>query len=121
MEAAFATFPENELNDLYRQTVVEIMTQILDYWSQTTGKTKIQFAEESGIWTVYLDRDTYQTRTLDKYLNLTILPKNPRLKDVFSSARYVLDTCPESASLKTRLQANLSKLTAINQARKTNS
>ena len=38
---------------------------------QTTGKTKIELAQDSEIWTASVDHyGTYSTRTFDRYLNI---------------------------------------------------
>jgi len=113
MEDAFARMSKEDVEKLFRQTIVELMTTALDTWTQATGKDKIQFAEESKIWRAYVDVGTYKTRTLDKYLDIEKLPKNPRWKDVVKSVEFVLKLCPESNSLTTQLQASLSKLRAL--------
>ena len=55
--------------------------------------SKFDFAEKSGIWRVHLDRSSLQTRTLDKYLTIETLPKNPRWRDVIATAEFVLAEC----------------------------
>ena len=77
-----------------REKIVRIMTLSLQYWERSTQNSKIELAEQSGIWRVYLDRSTFQTRTLDKYLSLKTLPKRPRLDDVIKTAHFVLIQCP---------------------------
>ncbi|GAL24003.1 chitin catabolic cascade sensor histidine kinase ChiS [Vibrio variabilis] len=69
------------------------MTSSLSYWEEVTGQSKFAFAEQSGLWRVYLDRSTLQTRTLDKYLRLETLPKTPRWRTVLSSVEYILEHC----------------------------
>ena len=54
------------------------------------GKTKLDLAEESQIWTVYIDKSTPTTRPLDKYLQIDSCPKNPRAQRVIDTAEYVL-------------------------------
>lgn len=76
-----------------RETLVNAMTCALSYWQQSSGKSKFAFAEESGLWRVYLDRSTLQTRTLDKYLRIETLPKTPRWRTVLSSIDFILDAC----------------------------
>jgi two-component system sensor histidine kinase ChiS len=117
MEKEFNGLSKKEIEVLFRQTIVEVMTDVLEAWERATGKNKIQFAEESKIWRVYLDADVYKTRTLDKYMNIDKLPKNPHYKDVIKSVEFVLTVFPESNPLKTRLQASLPKLRALIKAR----
>ncbi|MBU4055073.1 MAG: response regulator [Proteobacteria bacterium] len=117
MEDQFAKLSKNDVDQLYRQTLVELMTNALELWTLATGKDKIQFAEESNIWSAYLDVGTFKTRTLDKYLDVEKLPKNPRWKDVVKSVEFVSNVCPEPNPLKTRLQASLSKLRGLVKAK----
>ncbi|WED22273.1 ATP-binding protein [Vibrio sp. JC009] len=78
-----------------RELLVAAMTTAIGYWETSTGKSKFDFAEASGLWRVYLDRSTLQTRTLDKYLRLETLPKTPRWRTVLSSLDYILDKCAD--------------------------
>ncbi len=70
------------------------MCLVLEYWEFGSGKSKIELAEESKIWKVHIDGSTPKTRTLDKYLNINTLPKNPRWREVQKSVDYVLTHCP---------------------------
>ncbi len=78
--------------------IVNTMSLAIDYWQTTTGKTKIELAEESKIWKVYLDKSTFRTKTLDRYLSVESLPKKPRWKDVVATAQYVMTFCHEPSS-----------------------
>ncbi|WP_413112690.1 response regulator [Thaumasiovibrio sp. DFM-14] len=82
---------EKSKADLMRELTVQAMTASLELWESSTGKTKFALAEESGLWRVYLDRSTLQTRTLDKYLHLDTLPKSPRWRTVISTLDFVLE------------------------------
>ncbi len=73
-----------------RQLLVDCMSEALDYWESHQGNTKFGFAEQSGLWRVYLDRSTLQTRTLDKYLRIETLPNTPRWRTVLNSLDYIL-------------------------------
>ncbi|MGV2987318.1 response regulator [Vibrio sp. E150_011] len=79
--------------ELMREVLVDAMTHSLIYWEDVTGQSKFVFAEQSGLWRVYLDRSTLQTRTLDKYLRVETLPKTPRWRTVLSSIEYILEHC----------------------------
>ncbi len=81
--------------DLLRDTLVKVMTTTLSYWHNSTGKTKFDLAEESGLWRVYLDRSTLQTRTLDKYLHTETVPKTPRWRTVINTIDFVLERCQD--------------------------
>ncbi len=76
--------------DAYREAIVTLMSESLEIWGAATGKSKIDFAETSGIWRVNLDKTSLQTRTLDKYLLIETLPDNPRWRDVLKTVKFVL-------------------------------
>ncbi|KOO05019.1 hybrid sensor histidine kinase/response regulator [Vibrio nereis] len=96
--------------DVMREVLVEAMTSALDYWERVTGQTKFAFAEQSGLWRVYLDRSTLQTRTLDKYLRVETLPKTPRWRTVLSSLEYILEHCSEQSPERTHIENLRNKL-----------
>lgn len=85
--------PPEDQEHYYRKTIVALMTSALACWTEVTGLDKVALAEKSGIWKTYLDVSTFKTRTLDKYLNLEKLPKNPRWKDVLKTADFVIREC----------------------------
>ncbi len=94
-----------------RETLVEVMKLSLRYWEQTTGKTKIDLAEESRLWTVSMEKNGPRTRTLDKYLRLSALPADPRQNNVINTCYFVLKNCPDAdPSLRERLQTGMERL-----------
>ena len=80
-----------------RQAIVTVMRLALECWNIQPQKDKVDLADESGLWTVYLDRSTPTTRTLDKYLHVETLPMRPRFSQVFKTGEFVLDTCPDGS------------------------
>ena len=102
----------------YRDTIVQVVTGSVGLWRQVTGKDRIAFAEESGIWRVSLDKSSLQTRTLDKYMLIETLPLNPRWRDVIRSAEFALARAavadpasdPEAQRLAARLGGDLVRL-----------
>lgn len=96
--------------DIMREVLVDAMTNGLDYWESATGQTKFTFAEESGLWRVYLDRSTLQTRTLDKYLRIETLPKTPRWRTVLNSLDYILEHCASETPQRQHIIALRDKL-----------
>ncbi|OYQ34885.1 hypothetical protein CHU95_09890 [Niveispirillum lacus] len=94
----------------YRRCLVDVMTLALDYWQKAKRKGKIELAEESGLWRVYMDRSSLQTRTLDKYLLVETLPRNPRWRDVVRTAEYVLRHCGEPPAEREALSVALGRL-----------
>ncbi|MCP4298123.1 MAG: response regulator, partial [Proteobacteria bacterium] len=97
----------SEANRLVREKLVSVMNEALRFWTRDVRKTKIELAEESCLWTVSLDGDTHRTRTLDKYLQLTTLPSNPKWSRVINTARFVIEhiepEAPEVLKLNTKV------------------
>lgn len=81
-----------------RALAVNLMLRALACWEHDLGKSKLDLAEESGIWPVYIDKSTPTTRTLDKYLNLESCPRNPRTQRVVDTAEFVLRQLGRKAS-----------------------
>ncbi len=80
----------SQQKSVLREQVVKVMSMALTCWEQDLRKTKIELAEDSRIWPVYIDKSTPTTRTLDKYLNIDSCPKNPRSQRVIDTAEFVL-------------------------------
>lgn len=95
------------------EILVQLMNSSLRHWESTTGKTKVDLAEESRIWKAYLDRGTWKTRTLDKYLALETLPKKPRWREVIRTANFVLSNCNPGADAKDEIQSLILQAEAI--------
>ena len=83
---------------LIREQAVHVMNLALACWERQLGRSKLDLAEESGLWPVYIDKSTPTTRTLDKYLNLELCPKNPRSKRVIDTAEFVLRKVDDQSS-----------------------
>ena len=73
-----------------REQVVKVMNMSLSCWEHDLCRTKLELAEKSKIWPVYIDKSTPTTRTLDKYLNIDSCPKNPRSQRAVDTAEFVL-------------------------------
>ena len=74
----------------FRAALVELMHLSVVCWKESTGKSKWQLADESGLWNAYLDQGVYKTRTMNKYLKISTLPKNPKWNRVLDTAEFVL-------------------------------
>ena len=92
----------------YRRLLVDSMNDSLELWTQATGLGKIDFAEQSSIWRVYMDRSSLQTRTLDKYFLEETLPAKPRWRDVLRTGNYIIKhiNSLQNEQLQSRLIAN---------------
>jgi two-component system sensor histidine kinase ChiS len=98
---------------LLREHSVTVMGRALAYWEHDTGKNKIDLAEESMIWPVYIDKSTPTTRTLDKYLHLNTIPKNPRAQRVIDTAEFVLRKCAKPSGQRKELEEALNNLRLV--------
>ncbi len=103
LDEAIQTAFEQDAGQRLREMLVQLMTLSLLHWEETTGTTKIELAEQSGIWKVHLDKGYFRLRTFDRYLSVPSVPKKPRWKDVTRTARYVLASGESSVSDKLRL------------------
>ena len=101
-----------------RECAVTVMNLALGCWTKYLHKSKIDLAEESKIWPVYMDKSTPTTRTLDKYLNIDKCPKNPRHQRVIDTAQFVLNKSEHSGEtecqeLKKALEIYSSQLSGV--------
>lgn len=108
------SLPASEYSDeQFRHELVDLMVLSVKYWEETTQKSKIELAEKSQLWGVYCDKGVYGTRTMDKYLDYSRLPRKPRWKNVLQTAYFVLNNCPphpirhQLEFRATRLQAQM--------------
>lgn len=78
---------------------VSVMNLAVDYWAAETNTTRVELAEQSGLWNVYIGKDGWaRTQTLDKYLEIKTLPIRPRWKNVIHTADFVLAACNDKNS-----------------------
>ena len=98
----------------FRNALVDLMVSSLNTWKDITGKSKVDLAEASEIWKVYLDQDVFKTRTLDKYLKLEKLPQNPKWNKVIDTAQFVIKNCSPSNKVSMhRLKEHLAMFSSI--------
>ena len=95
-----------------RALLVRTMVISIQYWQQSTFRSKLDFARESGIWTVNMDNDSPQTRTLDKYMHIDSLPKHPKVEDVIRSAHFIYSKCQVKSPLREELKTSMDSLTS---------
>jgi|GEM_PF-2988384 len=90
-----------------RENLIKLTNITLEYWEQTTGKSKIELAEESNLWSVSREGSAPRVKTLDRYLHLNSLPAKPRWRNVIETTEYVLNEYPAQSQLKTFLESKL--------------
>jgi|GEM_PF-2512994 len=95
-----------------RDVAVQLVRDSIALWQKYSNKSKVDLAESSRLWRVYVDGSTAKTRTLDKYLSLQTLPKNPRWETVSRTANFVLEQCDLNEKDKRSL---VQQLTLFNQ------
>lgn len=94
-----------------RELIASAMNFALKAWL-SLGKTKIELAEESGLWRITNDDGTLKTRTLNKYLRSTALPKNPRVGTVVKTLEFVKQSVGLDESQVTELEQAVRRLSA---------
>jgi two-component system, sensor histidine kinase ChiS len=96
----------------FRRALVELMLAVADAWERSTGQTRLELAEKSRIWRITIDDGRLRARAMERYLNLSKLPQNPRWRDVLRSAYFVLGQCALDPTTRTALQAGVDAVLA---------
>lgn len=95
---------------IFRTSLVKLMKMSLLCWQQSTGKNKIDLAEESKLWRVNVDEGQLRVRTLDRYLRIDKLPMMPRTPKVLKTAYFVLDKSNAEFPLRENLKIALNNI-----------
>jgi hypothetical protein len=66
------------------------MTSYLTIWEKVTLSNRVEFADQSKVWKINIDEGRLRTRSLDKYLSVNSIPKNPRVNQVIKSCHFML-------------------------------
>lgn len=96
----------------FSQMLVDLLLSSLAAWEVSTNSSRIELAEQSGIWRVSIDDGRIRTRSLDRYLAVKTLPKNPRWREVLRTAHFVLAQCTLPADIQQQLVSKLDSVTA---------
>jgi len=74
-----------------RELIVVLMNLSLQYYEFTTNKSKIDLAEESGIWILTEDQNSFVPKTMNRYLMIDTVPRRrPNFKAIQKTAYFVL-------------------------------
>ena len=92
------------------------MNLCVNIWIKTTKTNKVEFAEKSKIWKINIDEGRLRTRSLDKYLSLKYLPKNPRLKIIIKTCHFLLSSQEPASSERGAIEAYLNKIIAYHES-----
>lgn len=87
---AAAHADELALREDFRRALVELMLATVETWERCTGLNRLELAERSRIWRISIDDGRLRARTMDRYLALAKLPRNPHWRDVLRTAYFVL-------------------------------
>ncbi|MGA1599167.1 MAG: hypothetical protein ACO4AU_08955 [bacterium] len=98
---------EAEIREEIRVLQVSMMVLAVQYWQEVTLKERVELAMESGAWRVSFERNTYQARTMERYLKLSSLPQRPNTAAVLRTVYFVLEQSDRSTPLRTRLRKAL--------------
>ena len=106
---------EDVIKGELRAAIFDVMNLSLRYWELASGKTKLELAEKSGIWTI--TKDYYEggrARNLDRYLRIPTIPKKPNLNNVLKTGDFVLAKCQgEFPDISDKLMTSMDQLEAI--------
>jgi len=96
----------------FRRLLVELMLALIEAWERSTGTNRIEMAERSRIWSINIDDGRLRARAMERYLNLSKLPQNPRWRDVLRTAYFVMGQCPLDAQEREELQRQVDAVLA---------
>jgi len=93
-----------------RRAIVALMQACVDAWERSTCSTRLELAEQSGIWRITIDDGRLRTRTLNRYLDLSTLPARPRWREVLRTAYFILAECKLDTTQRQRIEACIGEL-----------
>jgi len=98
-----------------RMAIFELMNHAMQLWDLSTKTSKINLAEESGIWNITFEANGPRVYNLDRYLKIKTIPVKPNYNDVIKTANYVLEYCPRDSypNLRQKLETDLISLEKI--------
>ena len=115
------SLPSDEDEDQqYREALVKLMQDCHYYWQKVTGESIIELAEKSRIWSVSIDNGRLRTRSMNRYLSIDKLPKNPRWRQVARTAYFVLSKVSGDQEAKEALEVSVARLQDIVEAKALN-
>ncbi len=93
--------------------LVKIMNDAVNIWEEHTKTNRVELADRSKIWTISVDDGTLRTRSLDKYLSVDKIPKNPRWRNVVRTCHFILSDSTIGKNNRNKLEDNLSSLLSM--------
>ncbi len=95
------------------EKLVDMMHEATNLWLEHTGENLIELSDRSKIWTITNDNGTLRARSLEKYLSLQKMPKNPRWRNVVRTCHFVLSETGLSNQQRKHLTHKLESLMKI--------
>ena len=93
--------------DQLNERLVNAMIDATTVWTRHTNQNLVELADQSGIWTITNDNGSLRVRSLEKYLSVQKMPKNPRWRNVIKTCHFVLSEpdlpLADRASLRSQL------------------
>ncbi len=93
-----------------KECLVKTMLNALEIWERHTESNRVELADQSKIWTVSIDNGNLRTRSLDKYLSIEKMPKNPRWRNVVRTCHFILTDSSLLADDRAKLEASLADI-----------
>lgn len=110
IESISGSVPIDDKQLRFRQSLVDLMQYCISIWEKETQRSVVSLAEESRIWRVNIDNGRLRARSMERYLEVEKLPKNPRWREVTRTAYYLLANLELKAQDKARLEELLEQL-----------
>ncbi len=95
------------------EMLVQIMHDATNLWVEITGENLIELADRSKIWTITNDNGTLRARSLEKYLDIQKIPKNPRWRNVVRTCHFVLAEPTLNPKHRNQLNARLESVIQV--------
>ncbi|NMH59120.1 tetratricopeptide repeat protein [Alteromonas ponticola] len=115
---------QHEIKSVDDQTLrvmtVDLMLMAIQIWEEETASGKLELAQQSKLWSVGIDDGRLRARALERYLNLSSLPQNPRWRSVVRTCHFVLKHSESSTEEKQSLEAKVRQYQKIMKERALN-
>ena len=96
-----------------QQRLVNAMIDATTVWTKHTNNNLVELADRSGIWTITNDNGSLRVRSLEKYLSVQKMPKNPRWRNVIKTCHFVLSEPDLPLADRASLNAQLEELIQV--------
>ncbi len=90
-----------------RIMTVDLMLMAIQIWEEETNTGKLELAQQSKLWSVGIDDGRLRARALERYLNVSSLPQNPRWRAVVRTCHFVLRHAETATDEKHTLESQV--------------